>query len=47
MDFTPLLSINRSMERYFLLLFSGLLLVVPMIVMIRYVDLPVFLLLLL
>jgi hypothetical protein len=50
MDFAPLLSISRSMERSFLFLFGGLLLAVPVIAvisMICCVDLPVFLLLLL
>jgi hypothetical protein len=49
-DFTPLHNISKSSERSFLLLISGLLLVVPTFVavlVIRCVDIPIFLLLLL
>jgi hypothetical protein len=53
MDFTPLLGVSRSLERSFLLLISEMLLAVPVIAAIatfhaiHYVDLPIFLLLLL
>jgi hypothetical protein len=49
-DFTPLHGVSRSSERSFLLLFSGLLLVIPTIATtptIRCVDILIFLLLLL
>jgi hypothetical protein len=44
MDLAPLLIIGRSMERYLLFLFDRLLHAIPAI---SYVDLPIFLLLLL
>jgi hypothetical protein len=50
MNFTPLLNISRSTEQSFLVLFSELLVVIPavaLILVIRCVDLPIFLLLLL
>jgi hypothetical protein len=49
MDFTPLFYVSKSSERFFLLLISGLLLavsVIAAITTIRYIDIPIFLLLL-